>query len=217
MHTDRARRRAGNLLGALGLGVSDRVQRASEAGASRSSARAAALVTLAQWPGDSIEELRVSLGLTHSATVRVIDKLVASRLVIREHVGGGPAVRPRLTEAGVAEAGRILAARRAALRPLLDLLSDADVTALTAILERLLDAMTDDFDAGERICRLCEVDACPQNDCPVEVRQRLHTHNPSSRQTRGTHRDASPERLRAGHQRPGRKLPSTYRAARADT
>jgi MarR family transcriptional regulator, negative regulator of the multidrug operon emrRAB len=171
MHTDHVRARTGNLLGAVALGVGDRVLRAAEAVGGRSGARAAALATLAQWPADTIQQLRASLGLTHSATVRVIDGLVADGLVTREHVGGGPAVRPRLTKAGYSEARRVLAARNEALQPLLGLLSDTEVAALTGILERLLGAMTSDYDAGELICRLCELDACPQDVCPVDVRQ----------------------------------------------
>lgn len=60
--------RAGNLLGAFAIGVADRVQRETKAVAGRSGGRSAALATLAQWPGDTIEELRHSLGLSHSAT-----------------------------------------------------------------------------------------------------------------------------------------------------
>jgi hypothetical protein len=63
MHT-----RAGNLLGASPIGVADRVQRETEAVAGRSGGRVAAPATLAQWPDDTIEEPRHSVGLSHSAT-----------------------------------------------------------------------------------------------------------------------------------------------------
>jgi MarR family transcriptional regulator, negative regulator of the multidrug operon emrRAB len=171
MHTDGVRTRTGNLLGAVALGVGDRVLRAAEEAAGRSGARAAALATLAQWPSDTIEQLRTCLGLSHSATVRLVDGLVADGLVRREQVGGGPAVRPRLTEAGRAEARRILAGRNSVLQSLVGVLSDTEVAALTGVLEQLLESMTSDFEAGELICRLCELDACPQDICPVDVRQ----------------------------------------------
>jgi MarR family transcriptional repressor of emrRAB len=167
----RMRARAANLLGALAIGVTDRLQRDAEAAAGRSGARAAALASLAQWPGDTIEELRQMLGLTHSASVRVIDGLVADGLAIREHVGGGPAVRPRLTEAGEAQARRVLAARRDLLQWLVSDVSEEDLTQVTGIVERLLQKLTTDFNAGELICRLCELDACPQDRCPVMSRQ----------------------------------------------
>jgi MarR family transcriptional regulator, negative regulator of the multidrug operon emrRAB len=166
------RARSGNLLGALAIGISDRLQRETEAVAGHSGGRAAALATLAQWPPDTIEALRHSLGLTHSATVRVINGLVADGLVTREHLGGGPAVRPRLTDAGEAEARKVLAARNGALEWLFEDISDDELKHFTPVVERLLQKLTPDFNAGELICRLCELDECPQDRCPVELMQR---------------------------------------------
>jgi DNA-binding MarR family transcriptional regulator len=174
MHSARRRARTGNLLGALAIGMTDRMQRETEAAAGRSGGRAAALANLAQWPGDTIEELRHMVGLTHSATVRLIDGLVADGLVEREHVGGGPAVRPRLTETGEAEARRVLAARNEVIQWLVGDVTDAELSRITPIVERLLEKLTSDFNAGELICRLCELDACPQDRCPVASRQRHH-------------------------------------------
>jgi len=179
-----ARTRAGNLLGALAVGVYDRLERETEAAAGHTGRRAAALTNLAQWPGDTIEELRHMLGLTHSATVRVVDGLAADGLVERVRVGGGPAVRPTLTEPGEADARRVLDARNDLLQWLVGHLSDEEIASLTALSERLLGAMTDDFNAGELICRLCELEACPQDRCPVTDRQRLFT----------SARDSSPPR-----------------------
>jgi MarR family transcriptional repressor of emrRAB len=166
------RARAANLLGALAIGLTDRLQRETEAAAGRTGGRAAALATLAQWPGDTIEELSHTLGLTHSATVRVIDGLVADGFATREHLGGGPAVRPRLTEAGEAQARRVLAARGGVLQWLVSDLSDEELTQLAPAVELLLQRLTTDFNAGEVICRLCELGVCPQDRCPVECRQR---------------------------------------------
>lgn len=172
MHTEGVRTRAENLLGAMAIGVSDRLQRETQATAGRLGARAAALATMAQWPGYTIEELRHCLGLTHSATVRVVDGLVADGLVTRERVGGGPAVRPRLTSAGEAQARGVIAARSKVLRWLVGRFSDDELAQLTPIVERLLETLTTDFNAGELVCRLCELDVCPQDRCPVELRQR---------------------------------------------
>jgi MarR family transcriptional repressor of emrRAB len=171
MHTARTRARVGNLLGALAIGVTDRLQRQTEAAAGRSGGRAAALATLAQWPGDTIEELSHTIGLTHSATVRVIDGLVADGLATREHVGGGPAVRPRLTQAGAVRARRILATRSEVLQWLVSDLSDEELAQVAPLVGRLLERLTTDINAGDLICRLCELDACPQERCPVEGRQ----------------------------------------------
>jgi MarR family transcriptional regulator, negative regulator of the multidrug operon emrRAB len=172
--TKTERRRTGNLLGAVALGIGDRLEAQAQLAAGRQGARAAALATLAQWPGYTIEGLRHCLGLSHSATVRLVDGLVEDGLVVRERVGGGPAVRPRLTDAGEAAAHSVLAARNDALHSLTDSLSDEELSRLNPILERLLESMTTDFYAGELICRLCELDDCPQDICPVELMQRHH-------------------------------------------
>jgi MarR family transcriptional regulator, negative regulator of the multidrug operon emrRAB len=164
--------RAGNLLGASPNGVADRVQRQTEAVAGRSDGRVAALATLAQWLGDTTEELRHCLGLSHPATVRVIDGLVTDGLAEQEHPGDGPAVRPRPTRAGQVQARRILAARMRVLHWPLSDLSGEELKQSTATVERLLERLTPDFNAGEVVCRLCDSEACPQDRCPFDCMQR---------------------------------------------
>jgi MarR family transcriptional repressor of emrRAB len=151
MHT-----RAGNLLGASPIGVAYRVQRETEAVAGRSGGRVAAPATLAQWLGDTIEEPRHSLGLSHSATVRVIDGLVTDRLAEQRHPGDGPAVRSRLTRAGQVQARRILAARRRVLRWILSDLSGEEPNQLTATVERLLERLTP-TSMPESMCSACVI------------------------------------------------------------
>jgi DNA-binding MarR family transcriptional regulator len=171
VHTVAVRERAANLLGAFAVALGGRVERAAEAASGRSGARAAALTTLAQWPGGTIEQLRHALGLSHSATVRVIDGLVADGLAARQPLGGGPAVRPVLTVAGAALARDVLRARRDVTVAALAVLSDDEVAALNRALEVLLDTITVDPCTGDWVCRLCELAACPQERCPVEVKQ----------------------------------------------
>jgi DNA-binding MarR family transcriptional regulator len=173
------RARAGNLLGAIAVVLGHRVERAAQAASGRAGGRAAALATLAQWPGGTIEQLRHVLGLSHSATVRVVDGIVVDGLAERRAVGGGPAIRPVLTEAGIACAREVLEARREVIDAALGGLPDDDVAALNRALESLLDAITVDRPTGDWVCRLCELAACPQDRCPVAIRQpRLALENP---------------------------------------
>jgi hypothetical protein len=60
-------------------------------------------------------------------------------------------------------------------------LSDSDIAALTPVVERLLAALTLDFNAGELVCRLCELAVCPQDRCPVAIRQEEHLSQSASR------------------------------------
>ena len=158
-----------NLLGACALALADRLQAATERALGEQGASAAALVTIAQYPGGSIEELRRALGRTHSATVRVVDRLVARGWVRREAGARGPAVALVATPTGVEQAQAVLCARWRELRAAV---GDRVPRDLAAALEQILARITPDTAAGDRICRLCHAGACPQARCPVARRQR---------------------------------------------
>jgi DNA-binding MarR family transcriptional regulator len=164
--------RIANLLGALALAVADRMAAGFEAADGTGPSRAAALLTLLSFPGPSIEGLRRTLGLTHSATVRLVDALAADGLVERKPAADGRAVRLALTGAGRRRAAALAKARRDPLLDGIARLSGAERRSLEAMLERLLADLTDGRERADRICRLCEIACCPQARCPVEVRAR---------------------------------------------
>jgi MarR family transcriptional regulator, negative regulator of the multidrug operon emrRAB len=157
-----------NLLGALAVGLGDRIGAATEATLGESPTTVAALVTVAQGPGCSIEELRHTLGLSHSATVRVVDRLVARGLVARGAGARGPAVALVATAAGRRLAVRVLDVRNDVVR---EVAGEALPGDLAGALETLLDRLTVDPPTGHRICRLCDFETCPTERCPVAVRQ----------------------------------------------
>jgi DNA-binding MarR family transcriptional regulator len=96
--TDDARRH--NLLGAFVLAVADRIRVETENSVGHSGSAAAALVTIAHFPGRTVEFLRQAIGLSHPAAVRVVDRLVEQGLVRRRPSGPGPAVALTVTTAG---------------------------------------------------------------------------------------------------------------------
>ena len=157
-----------NLLGALAVGLADRIAAATEETLGESATAVAALVTIAQYPGCSIEELRHALGLSHSATVRVVDRLAARGLVSRGAAERGPAVALAPTASGTRLAAQVLAVRRRVVSEVAGELPGD----LGEVLETLLDRLTVDLETGHHICRLCDVAACPQDRCPVAERQR---------------------------------------------
>jgi MarR family transcriptional regulator, negative regulator of the multidrug operon emrRAB len=157
-----------NLLGAAAVGLADRIAAATEETLGESATAVAALVTVAQYPGTSIEELRHALGLSHSATVRVVDRLAARGLVTRGAAERGPAVALAPTAPGTRLAAQLLGVRRRVVSEVAGELP-ADVREA---LETLLDRLTVDPATGDRICRLCDVASCPQDRCPVAERQR---------------------------------------------
>jgi MarR family transcriptional repressor of emrRAB len=166
----RARARQENLLGALALAVADRLRQESEVAVGHSGAAAAALLTIAQYPGGTVEELRRAIGLSHAAAVRVVDRLADAGLVRRRPGGRGPALALMATPRGQSHARRILEIRRKVLADALPSLSAAEGATITAILERALANLAGDPVFGATICRLCD-GACRDGACPVAARQ----------------------------------------------
>lgn len=161
--------REANLLGAATLAVGDRLAGAVEAAAGRGGAAPAALSALASHlDGCSIEEFRRSLGLTHSATVRLADRLAADGLVRREPGRDGRSVSLRITPAGLEGAERVREARGRALDDLLDPLTATERATLGRLHGKLLAALTGGRADAARLCRLCDAGACGHPArCPV--------------------------------------------------
>jgi MarR family transcriptional regulator, negative regulator of the multidrug operon emrRAB len=159
-----------NLLGAFALAVADRLRSETEDAIGHTGAAAGALVTIAQYPDRTVEFLRQTLGLSHPAAVRVVDRLVEQRLVRRRTAGRGPGLALAPTAAGRRRAREILDLRQEALANALPELSPAESKTLSAILERALAHLADS--PRTTICRLCDTRRCRRADCPVVRKQR---------------------------------------------
>jgi DNA-binding MarR family transcriptional regulator len=157
-----------NVLAAAAQLVVDAVAERLQDELARSVSAPAALMTIGHHRGLSIEQLRVALGLTHSGTVRLIDRLEADDLVRRCKVSGRE-VELFLTRHGRRVLERIEGARLAAAADLLARLSDEQRRQLDRILADLLAARTEDEQDLRRICRLCSFGACEngRQTCPV--------------------------------------------------
>lgn len=105
--------RTANPLGALALGVADEMKRATPA----------ALVTVLNYPGRGVGDYGRALGLTHSGTVRLLDRLEADGLVERRRGADGRSAAVFPTPAGRRRAEEVLAGRRRALEGALSALA----------------------------------------------------------------------------------------------
>jgi MarR family transcriptional regulator, negative regulator of the multidrug operon emrRAB len=154
--------RVGNLLGALALAVVDDL---------RVTTSDAAVVQLADHPGITISDLGRRTALTHSAAVRMVEQLEARGLVVRGRSEvDRRAVVLTLTSAGHEQAAKILAARSEVLTAALESLTRDDREQLERLLEAVLDTVTRSADHATLICRFCDLQACPQRRCPVELK-----------------------------------------------
>jgi DNA-binding MarR family transcriptional regulator len=149
-----------NVIGAVALGVSDRLASDSDS---------AALVTLLERGGLTIEWLRQIVGISHSATVRLVDRLTAEGLVERRPGPDRRSVSIRLSVHGQAAAARLRAQRDAQLMELIDALDAEEGKALRAIAEKLAAQLVTGRWEARLVCRLCDHGACTAaGGCPVD-------------------------------------------------
>jgi DNA-binding MarR family transcriptional regulator len=167
----------GNRLGALALAIDDRASEAVAVAAGRSESAAAALSAMHQFLNrPPIELLARVLGLTHSGTVRLVDRLEQDGLVRRGPGGDGRSTAVSLTASGRRAAARVAAARAQVLDGALEVLSPAERRSLDQLIGRILVGMMREPGATRWMCRLCDLHACGRDtgDCPVgrEVKAR---------------------------------------------
>jgi MarR family transcriptional regulator, negative regulator of the multidrug operon emrRAB len=160
--------RTSNLLGALALSVMDAFNTVVAASAGSGGETPAALVTLGADPGVSINQLRQILNLSHPGTVRLIDRLEKEGLVERRSGADGRTLALFLTDAGSERRKAILSERQQQLQIAINSLTPNERQQLTALLEKMLAAMTTNELQAFTICRLCEEEVCPGDRCPVE-------------------------------------------------
>ena len=162
--------RDANLLGALSLAVADRLEAATRAAAAHGGSAPAALAALDTFlDGSSIDTMRKPLGLTHSAAVRLVDRLAVAGLVRRAAGEDGRSVRVFLTPAGRHSAAQVQESRMRALAKVLAPLDAAEREQLTQAHEKMLASLTTGREDAGRICRLCDSGACGHKEgrCPV--------------------------------------------------
>jgi MarR family transcriptional regulator, negative regulator of the multidrug operon emrRAB len=160
--------RTANLLGAAVTALNDELESATASAAAHGAAFPAALVSVHWEPGLSIEQLRRIVGLSHSGTVRLLDRLEREGAVERKAGRDGRSVAVHLTAQGRRQVRTILDRRRSVMGGALDLLAPAEQDQLRHLVEKMLAGMTRDREHSDHICRLCDLAACPGAACPVE-------------------------------------------------
>jgi MarR family transcriptional regulator, negative regulator of the multidrug operon emrRAB len=160
--------RSANLIAATVVALADELDATTRRASVHGPSGASALVTIFANPGERIEELSRVLGITSSGTVRLVDRLAADGLVDRRPGSDGRSVSLWLTERGSSAAEGLLAERRQAVLRALEPLTEARRRELVTFAESTLARLAVDRTRADRICRLCDYEACRQGDCPVE-------------------------------------------------
>jgi MarR family transcriptional repressor of emrRAB len=154
-----------NVVGAFAVVLQDLVADAADLAGGPTPATALIAVG-GRATGASIDALARILGLSHSGTVRLVDRLERDSLVERRRGADQRSAALVLTPAGRRLARRVLERRAANLHAALALLTDGQRGALLEIAARVVGEMRSD---ERRICRLCHVEACgrPRGTCPA--------------------------------------------------
>lgn len=161
-------RRTANLLGALTVALGDEIEESLRVTLDLGETAAAALVSIATGPGTSVGDLAKVIGKEQSTTVRVVDRLETSGLVVRTQADDDARrVELRLTEEGRRSSERILEGRHEVLAGALGRLDDESRAGLHEILDRLLASMASSRERARNICRLCDHGVCRGSSCPV--------------------------------------------------
>lgn len=159
--------RLANLVGALALGIADRVRLAVSEQTPLGGEALAALVVIGHTPGLSIGQLGHVLRLSHPGTVRIVDRLEDAGFLERS-----PSAHDRrtlalhLTAEGEAERTAILERRQNAIEAVMKRVPTEDLPVLERLAETMLSTMPHDATTALAVCRLCNQHQCPA--CPMD-------------------------------------------------
>jgi MarR family transcriptional regulator, negative regulator of the multidrug operon emrRAB len=128
------------------------------------------LITLLERRDLTVESLRRIVGLTHSAGVRLVDRLVAEGLVRRRAGPDRRSVSISLTSRGRRTAARLRGQCEARLIELLEPLDEDQRVTLSAVAEKLAVRLVTGRLEARFICRLCDHGVCADaGGCPVDL------------------------------------------------
>jgi DNA-binding MarR family transcriptional regulator len=166
----RRERQATNLLGALTLALSDRLEGAVTEAAALAESDAIALSALHQFlDSPSVDLLARVLGLSSSGTVRLVDRLESAGYAHRTTGADGRVTSVELTTAGRRRALAVTEARRALMEQALGTLTPAERRQFGELAGKILAGLVRPPGATRWTCRLCNLVDCgrPLGRCPV--------------------------------------------------
>jgi DNA-binding MarR family transcriptional regulator len=163
-------RQAANLLGAIALALTDRLEGALTDASGLAESDAVALSALHHFlDAPRVDLLAQVLGLSSSGTVRLIDRLEKAGLAQRTTGADGRETSVALTASGRRRAQAVTRARTELLEQALDALTPSERRQLGELVGRILAHLIRPPGATRWTCRLCDLVACgrPTGHCPV--------------------------------------------------
>jgi MarR family transcriptional repressor of emrRAB len=170
------RLRTANMLAAFACEVTERVGTAIKRHPNQTDSASAALNIIGFWDDITNAQLARALKLSHTATVRLVDKLEAQSLVEARGGNDKRATHLQLTPAGRDAVLPMLAARCAAVERYLTVLTPDEEQQLSALLEKLMRPLGTDAYSVCHFCRLCDLATCPADQCPMHAHEDTWPH-----------------------------------------
>jgi MarR family transcriptional repressor of emrRAB len=154
-----------NVLGALAFRLADEIHE-DLADLELDTRATAALVHLSKYPDESIDKLRIPVGLSHSGCVRLVDRLAQLGLAQRAAAAhDARSIEVALTRKGRLTAARVLERREEILLRALRSLSPSEQEQFGALIAKLYAFTIHSPTSALKACRLCDYAACKR--CPL--------------------------------------------------
>lgn len=160
-----------NVFGVFARALSDKMDDAVQAAVNLSNSACYSIVQIGSEPNASIETLRKMLSLEHSSTVRLVTGLEKKGLVqrIRGTAHDRREVCVVLTDAGESCFTSILEARSKVLSKAVERLDPEEKVTMLGLIGKMMPAIVKGGDDQHYVCRLCDLEVCPQEKCPVNL------------------------------------------------
>ncbi|MEP1443743.1 MAG: MarR family winged helix-turn-helix transcriptional regulator [Hyphomicrobiales bacterium] len=158
----------GNTVGAFAYALTDKVELAWTTLTGRGVTTCYAINQIGSEPGSSIKTLTGMLNIEHSSIVRLLDGLERDGLIERrmDHEDRR-GKKVHLSTAGEELLTEMLNARRRVLEPMTGVLDDNEMQTLFNLLEKMMPAVVIGGTDQHFVCRVCELEMCPQEICAV--------------------------------------------------
>ena len=135
-----------------------------------SPSKISALLTLLHWPKLGVTELANIVGLSQSATTRLIDTLAQEQLVKRERENR--TARLHLTSKGNQLAKSFQNQQSGVIGEIISVLDESQKKQLADIVHKIMYGLVKDPDEARRLCRYCDHSICSGSNCPVGTKAR---------------------------------------------
>lgn len=157
-----------NILGAFCFSVSDRVSAATNEALGMNASYPSALVQIGLF-SSQLSSLESALSMGQSAVTRLVQKLEEMGFVYKKRsVTDSRASTIHLTERGMEEMQRILQERYKVLEQVISPLSNGEQAVFLGLVSKILEGTVKDRQTSDSVCRLCDLNSCPQECCPAE-------------------------------------------------